>query len=123
MSTKLGLFCIALGAVSIPVYVLDAKVNGRWDSDGVFLAGGLILLAVLEPPLALMIRGYFTRKKIREEREERERAEAAMKAAKAEKLTKQRERDAAVQRAADEAERQEARRKANEAWARKQGQS
>lgn len=123
MSKAIRYFCLSVGAAAIPVYVYDAKLTGRWDSDGISLAVGLIALVILEPPVAMMVRGYFARKKAREEREKKEKAEAAKKAAEAEKQRVQRERLAAAQSAADEAERLETRRKANEAWAKKQGLS
>ena len=116
MSKALRFFCLSVGAAAVPVYMYDAKLTGRWDSDGIFLAVGLIALVILEPPVAMMVRGYFARKKAREEREKQERLLAEQRAKDAEVRKKRLEREAAADKLAEEAERREARRKADEAW-------
>lgn len=118
--SKLRVFCIAVGIVSAPVYFIDAKVNGVWDSGGILLTVGLVVLVLLEPPVALMVRGYFARKKAREEREERERALAERRSMEAEIRKKRLEREAAAQKLAEQAEREANRRKADETWNQRQ---
>lgn len=117
MSKALRIFSLTVGIAAVPVYVYDAKINGRWDSDGIALALGLIALVVLEPPVAMMIRSYLARKRAREEREKQERLLAERQAREAEIRNKRLEREAAADKLAEEAERREARRKADEAWA------
>lgn len=117
MSKALKIFSITVAVVAIPVYVYDAKLSGRWDSEGFSLAVALLALVILEPPIALMIRGYFARKKAREEREKRERLLSEQRAREAEARRKRIEREAAADKLAEEAERRESRRKADEAWA------
>lgn len=116
MSKALRIFSLAIGVAAIPVYVYDAKLNGRWDSDGLLLAVALLALVILEPPVSLMIRGYFARKKAREEREKQERLLSEQRAREAEVRRKRLEREAAAERLAEEAEREANRRKADETW-------
>ncbi len=116
MSKALRIFSLTIGIAAIPVYVYDAKLNGRWDSEGFLLAVGLLALVILEPPVALMIRGYFARKKAREEREKKERLLSEQRAREAEVRRKRLEREAAADRLAEEAEREATRRKADETW-------
>ena len=119
----LGSACLFLGGTGILLYAYDAKLTGRWDSDGLLLSAGLVAVVILEPPISFAVRGYFARKKAREERERREAEEAERRRIAGEKERVRRERLAAAQAAADEAERLENRRKAAEAWAKKQGTS
>jgi len=116
LSKALRIFSLTIGIAAIPVYVYDAKLNGRWDSEGFLLAVGLLALVILEPPVALMIRGYFARKKAREEREKKERLLSEQRAREAEVRRKRLEREAAADRLAEEAEREATRRKADETW-------
>lgn len=116
MSKALRIFSLTIGIAAIPVYVYDARLRGQWDSDGMVLAVGLLALVILEPPVALMIRGYFARKKAREEREKQERLLSEQRAREAEVRRKRLEREAAADRLAEEAEREATRRKADETW-------
>lgn len=116
MSKALRIFSLTVGVAAIPVYVYDAKLNGRWDSEGFSLAVALLALVILEPPIALMIRGYFARKKAREEREKQERLLSEQRAREAEARRKRLEREAAADKLAEAAEREANRRKADETW-------
>lgn len=101
MSKALRVLCLTIGIVAIPVYVLDAKLRGRWDAEGVLLSVGLIALVLLEPPISFLVRAYFARRKERKAREEHERLMAGQRAREAEVLRKRLAREAAE----DEAER------------------
>lgn len=113
----LGVFCFLIGSLGIFLHVYEARITGVWDSDGLRLIATLMILVLLEPPVAFAIRGYLAHKKAKEEREKREREEAARKQEEAERLRIRRERLAAE----EETERRKSRRKAAEAWAKKQG--
>ncbi len=120
MSKALRIFSISIVIVAIPLYAYDAKLRGQWDSDGMVLALGLLALVILEPPIALMVRGYFARKKARELREKQERALAEQRSREAEIRKKRLEREAAAQKLADQTEREANRRKADETWNQRQ---
>ena len=81
MQKAIRIICLAAVGLSMPVFYVDARLNGHWDAEGVFAAIFLALLVVFEPPVSLLVRRYFAWKKAERERLEHEREEAEQRAA------------------------------------------
>ncbi len=74
---KLFITILILAGISFPLYWWDAKVLGRWDSDGVLISLSAIAIVLLEPPISFAIRSYLAWRRSERERIKRER-EAAL---------------------------------------------
>lgn len=104
MSKVLRNVCLTAGFISLPVYYVDAKIHGRWDTEGVMLALGLIVLVIFEPPLASYVRNRIREKREREEADRKKKLADAIAARDAPIIAERNRREAEAEAAKEAAE-------------------